>query len=227
MKLAALLAGTACAFAIASLAFAAGAGNPPAAVAADPLAPVGTAAQPAPLAPRPVSETMFGQKVTDDYRYFEQLDKEVLDWMRAQGTYTRSVLDAIAPRADLGKRVSAFTGSFGFVKNYAEFGGRTFYQERPPGAENFNLMVRDAKGTRKIIDIAQVMASHGGKPYAINYILAAPDGSKVAVGLSQGGSEDAAISVYDAGTGARIAASSEPPWERPTATLEPSGAARM
>src|SRR5690349_11781517 len=75
----------------------------------------------------------------------------------------------------------------------------------PPVADNFNLMVRDAKGTRTIIDIAKVMASHGGKPYAINYILAAPDGSKVAAGLSEGGSEDASISVYDAGTGARIA----------------------
>src|SRR5512135_2248484 len=197
MKLAARLAGAACALAVSSLAFAA--------AVSDPLAPIGVAPQPAPPAPRSVTETMFGKAVTDDYRYFEQLDNTVLDWMRAQGAYTRSVLDAIAPRADLGKRVSAFTGSFGFVKNYAQFGGRTFYQERPPGADNFNLMVRDAKGTRTIIDIAQVMASHGGKPYAINYILAAPDGSKVAVGLSEGGSEDAAISVYDAGTGARIA----------------------
>ena len=197
MKLAALLAGAACALALASLAFAD--------AVTDPLAPVGAAPQPAPLGPRPVRETMFGKEVTDNYRYFEQLDKTVLDWMRAQGVYTRGVLDSISGRADLGKRVSAFTGSFGFTKNYAEYGGRTFYQERPPGADNFNLMVRDAKGTRKIIDIAQVMASHGGKPYAINYILAAPDGSKVAVGLSEGGSEDAAISVYDAGTGARIA----------------------
>lgn len=204
MKLASLLAGTACALAITSLAIAANTGTPPAAPT-DPLAPVGVGAQPGPLPPRPVTETIFGKAVTDNYRYFEQLDKGVLDWMRAEGTYTRNVLDAIPGRADLGKRVSAFTGSFGFVKNYAQFGGRTFYQERPPGADNFNLMVRDAKGTRTIIDIAQVMASHGGKPYAINYILAAPDGSKVAVGLSEGGSEDAAISVYDAGTGARIA----------------------
>ena len=50
-----------------------------------------------------------------------------------------------------------------------------------------------------------MIAAHGGKPYAINYFLASPDGSKVAVGVSEGGSEAAAISVYDAATGARIA----------------------
>src|SRR5690242_21764885 len=37
-----------------------------------------------------------------------------LDWMKAQGAHTRTVLDAIPPRAELGKRVSAFTASFGF-----------------------------------------------------------------------------------------------------------------
>src|SRR5262249_43069084 len=51
----------------------------------------------------------------------------------------------------------------------------------------------------------KVMAEHGGKPFAINYILPSPDGAKVAVGLSEGGSEDAALSVYDAATGAMIA----------------------
>jgi prolyl oligopeptidase len=207
MKLATLLAGAACAAALATAALAATtpATAPASPAAADPLAPVGIPPQPGPLPERPVKETMFGKEVTDNYRYFEKLDAATLDWMRAQGAYTRNVLDAIAGRADLGKRVSAFTGSFGFTKNYAEFGGRTFYQERAPGADNFNLMVRDAKGTRTIIDIAKVMASHGGKPYAINYVLAAPDGSKIAAGLSEGGSEEASISVYDAGTGARIA----------------------
>src|SRR5579864_7414321 len=139
MKLATLLAGTACALAIAASALAATTSAP--APSADRLAPVGISPQPAPLPPRPVTETMFGKEVTDNYRYFEKLDAATLDWMRAEGAYTRNVLDAIGPRADLGKRVGAFTGSFGFIKNYAEFGGRTFYQERPPGADNFNLMV--------------------------------------------------------------------------------------
>jgi prolyl oligopeptidase len=159
---------------------------------------------PAPPA-KPVTETLFGQTVTDNYRYMEALGPETLDWMKAQGSFTRSMFDSIQPRADLGKRVGAFTGSFGFINGYATYGTRAFYEERTPGSDNFDLMVRDASGVRKLVDIAALRAAHDGKPYAINYFLASPDGAKVAVGISQGGSEAAEISVYDAATGKVIA----------------------
>lgn len=174
-----------------------------ASAAADPLA--APAGQPAPPPTKPVTETLYGQSVTDDYRYMETLGPDTLDWMKAQGVYTRGTIDAIAPRAALGARVSAFTGSFGFITSYAQYGGRAFYEEREPGGDNYDLVVKDAKGTRKIVDIAAVMAADGGKPHAINFILPSPDGTKVAVGISQGGSEDASLFVYDAATGARIA----------------------
>src|SRR5208282_5537466 len=74
-----------------------------------------------------------------------------------------------------------------------------------PGSDNFDLMIRDAQGERKLIDVAAMRAANGGTPIAINFFLAAPDGSKVAVGTSKGGSEDASISVYDAATGKVIA----------------------
>jgi prolyl oligopeptidase len=176
-----------------------------AATAADPLAPVGAPAQPAPPPMKPVTETIFGQQVTDNYRYMEKLGPETTDWMKAQGAYTRSVIDAIGPHATLAKRVGAFTGSFGLIQNYATYGGRAFYEVRAPGADNFNLVVRDSKGTRTIVDVSAIRATHGGKPYAINYFLASPDGTKVAAGISAGGSEEAMLFVYDATTGQQIA----------------------
>ncbi|MCK9538497.1 prolyl oligopeptidase family serine peptidase [Dokdonella sp.] len=176
----------------------------PVLAATDPLAPIGAGAAP-PQAPiKPVTETLHGVKVTDDYRYMEKLDPATLDWMNAEGAYTRKVLDAIKPLAALQKRVSAFTGSFGFVQGYVSYGGRAFYEERAPGADDFDLIVRDAAGTRKLVDIAALRTANGGKPYAINWFLAAPDGSKVAVGVSEGGSENAAMTVYDAASGKAI-----------------------
>jgi prolyl oligopeptidase len=175
------------------------------AFAADPLAPVGFKAPP-PLPLNPVTETLYGQGVTDNYRYAESLGPDTLDWMRKQGAYTRSVLDAIRPLAALKTRVAAFTGSFGFVQDYSTFGGRTFYEERTPGADAFDLMVREPDGTtRKIIDLAARRAAHGGIPEAINYILPSPDGSKIAAGISEGGSEAADLYIFDAATGAQIA----------------------
>src|SRR5258706_10771646 len=172
---------------------------------ADPLAPLGKKKKPMNAPAKPVTETLWGKKVTDNYRYMETLDPSTIAWMKSEGAYTRKVLDAIGPRADLQKKIAAFTASFGFVQGYTSFGGRAFYQERVPGSDNFDLMVKDDKGERKIVDVSALRAANGGKPYAINYFLASPDGAKVAAGISEGGSEDASLWVYDAATGARIA----------------------
>jgi prolyl oligopeptidase len=167
--------------------------------------PMSTEGKPAPAPVKPVNETLWGKRVTDNYRYMEGLDPTTLDWMKAEGHYTRSVLDSIKPLAGLKTRVANFTASFGLVQDYASFGGRAFYEERAPGSDNFDLMVKDANGVRKIVDVAALRAAHGGKPFAINYILASPDGSKIAAGISEGGSEDASLTVYDAASGKQIA----------------------
>jgi len=44
---------------------------------------------------KPVTEMLWGRKVTDNYRYMEALDPATLDWMKVQGAHTRSVLDAM------------------------------------------------------------------------------------------------------------------------------------
>ncbi len=162
-------------------------------------------APPPAIAPSPVTETLWGRSVTDRYRGMEALDPATLAWMGAQGDRTRAILDSIPSRAALAQRVADFTASFGFVQEYARYGGRAFYEERAPGSDNFDLKVEDRTGRRTLVDVAALRAEAGGQPLAINYILPAPDGSKVAVGVSAGGSEDAAISVYDAATGARVA----------------------
>jgi prolyl oligopeptidase len=153
----------------------------------------------------PVVETLHGRKITDNYRYMEALDPATIAWMKSQGAYTRSLLDSIKPLAALKAENAKFSASFGLIQGYVHFGTRGFYEERAPGSDNFDLMVSDAAGIRKIVDIAALRAAHGGKPYAINFFLASPDGNKVAVGISEGGSEDASITVYDATSGAQIA----------------------
>jgi prolyl oligopeptidase len=175
----------------------------PAAAAAD--TPTVPPTKPPAAVVKPFTETLWGRQLTDNYRYMEALDPSTIAWMKAQGRYTRSVLDAIAPLAHLRTEVAKFSASFGLIQGYAQFGGRTFYRERAPGSDNFDLIASDASGTRKIVDIAELRKVHGGKPYAITYYLASPDGGKVAVGIAQGGSEDAALTVYDGVSGNQIA----------------------
>jgi prolyl oligopeptidase len=171
----------------------------------DPLAPLGAPSPPAPAPVKPVTETLWGKQVTDNYRYMEALDPSTIAWMKAEGAYTRSILDAVPPRAALEAKIATFTASFGFTQGYVNYGGRAFYEERTPGSDNFDLVVSDKAGKRKIVDVAALREAHGGTPYAINYFVASPDGSKVAAGISQGGSEAASIFVYAAATGKQIA----------------------
>src|SRR5690242_1122999 len=167
-----------------ALAAALAAGSP-ASAAIDALTPLGVGSPPATAPIKPVTETLWGVKVTDNYRYMEKLDPATIAWMKSEGAYTRKVLDAIGPLAALQKRVSAFTGSFGFVQGFVSYGGRDFYEERAPGSDDYDLMVRDSHGARDMVNIGALRKQHGGTPYAINWFLASPDGSKVAVGISQ------------------------------------------
>ena len=172
-----------------------------------PVAAASLPGQPAIPPAKPVTETIFGQKITDRYRYFEQQGPAVTDWMKAEGRFTRAYLDALPQHADILQRLSAMTGSWNVVGSLTRSsGGRTFYEQRSAGSDNFDLMVRDANGAvRKLVDVGAIRAASGGEPFAINYFAPSNDGTKVAVGISQGGSENASVWVYDTGTGAKIA----------------------
>ena len=161
---------------------------------------------PAPLQ-KPVTETHYGITVTDPYRYMEnEKDQSVIDWMKAEGRYTRSVFDSLPGHAALLKRISSFTDSFDSVQSLQRLGGRTFYEEKGTGSDNYDLLVKNADGSvKKLVDVAALRAAHGGTPYAINYVRPSNGGGLVAVGISEGGSEDASLFVYDTVTGKQIA----------------------
>ena len=78
------------------------------------LAAAPVAQPPVPPA-KPVTETIFGQSITDQFRYFEQQDSTVTDWMKAEGRYARSVLDALPNHDAILAKLSAMTGSWDVV----------------------------------------------------------------------------------------------------------------
>jgi prolyl oligopeptidase len=163
-------------------------------------------AQPPIPAAKPVTETLFGTTVTDPYRYFEEQGPDVVEWMKAEGRYTRSLLDSLPNHADILSRLSAMGASFDVVQSITPVGTRLFYEQRSAGSDNFDLMVRDSDGSvRKLVDVAAIRSAHGGEPFAINYFTPSNDGTKVALGISQGGSEDALLYVYDVSSGKQIA----------------------
>jgi len=163
------------------------------------VAPPGPAAQ-------PVEEAYFGTKVTDRFRFMEAMSPSTVAWMKTQGAYTRSVFDSIGPRAEYLRKLSTFGASFGFVRSVQVAQGYLFYLERKPGSDVYDLVVRDPSGkARTLIDTNALIKAAGGTPQAIDYFTASPDGKRVAVGISSGGSEASVLAVMDTDTGASVA----------------------
>ena len=125
-------------------------------------------APPAP-APSPVTEKLYGTEILDNYRGFEQLDAATLQWIKSEGTYARTVLDSIPARAGLAQRLEAFQAQFALSDSVQRAGNRTFYRLRAARADDFDLVVREGKAVRKLVDIHAMRMADGGAPYSINY----------------------------------------------------------
>jgi prolyl oligopeptidase len=165
----------------------------------------------------PVTDTHFGEKVVDRYRWMENdKDPDWLPFLKNQNTYTRSVLDTLPQRGELLARIQQLSGDVTAVSRIERAGSRTFFQQRPAGTNNFKLFVQEKGKTRLLVDptTLDTATSH----YSLDWWGASPDGSKLAYGLSKDGSEDSVLHIMDVASGAilpeRIAntQSASPSW---------------
>jgi prolyl oligopeptidase len=151
----------------------------------------------------PVVDDYFGNKVTDPYRWMEAgpADPKFLAFLHAQSDYTRSVLAPLrAPRQRLLERIEQLDNAVAAVSSPSPAGGRVFFRQTDPGARTSSLMLRDAAGhVRKLLDPERF--STASAHAAMDYFVPSDDGSRVAVGVSLGGSENSTIHVIDTQTG--------------------------
>jgi prolyl oligopeptidase len=150
----------------------------------------------------PVTETFFGQKITDDYRWMENpKDKDWEPFMRGQADFARARLDAIPGRAELLKTVSGLSGDLEVAGGVQVAGGNVFIEKRPAGANNFRLYVRQGFDGAERLLINPETRTKGDVAYSMNYWAASPDGKWVAYGMSAAGSENAVIEIMEVATG--------------------------
>jgi prolyl oligopeptidase len=153
--------------------------------------------------PQPVTEEFFGTKITDPYRYFENTkDPVVSAFFKDQNAYARAVLDRLgAPRQALFNRIKVLDNAGTSVNGVVRDGDFFFYEKLKPGQNSPKLYVRAASGgpERVLVDPEQLATA--GKHFTINYFLPSLDGSYVAYGISEGGSEASVIHVVDSKTG--------------------------
>ncbi len=144
----------------------------------------------------------FGQPVADPYRWLEATSAtETVDWFKAQNAYARQVLDALPERPHWRARIAALNAADTRVVE-AQFGGdELFYLKRGPGDEIYKLYVRHGvDGDERLLVDPATLA--GNPVAAIDYFRPSPNGRRIAVGVSTGGSENSTMHVLDVATGA-------------------------
>lgn len=150
----------------------------------------------------PATEKFFGTMVVDPYRWMENpQDPDWLPFMKGQGEYARSRLDAIPGRKRLLTRIAELSGDFDLFAGMQLAGPTMLIERRPKGANNSMLFLRDQKtGTEKLLFDPE-SRSHGDVHYSMNFWEMSPDGKYVVIGVSPSGSENAVIEIFDTATG--------------------------
>ncbi|MGD9998807.1 MAG: prolyl oligopeptidase family protein [Ilumatobacteraceae bacterium] len=157
---------------------------------------------PPPTRREDVIDALHGVELTDPYRWLEAGDDPaVAEWVDLQNRFTRQALDARPDRRRWHERLSALV-ALPTVLSCKVRGDALFVLERDRGADQFALVVRSAvdpdAAPRVLLDPATWAADAA---VAIDWFQPSADGSVVALGLSEGGTEDSVLHVLDVASG--------------------------
>lgn len=155
-----------------------------------------------PLAPvKPVVDDYFGTKITDQYRYMEDLkDTSVQRWFKQQADYSRGILNSIPGRQALIDKMKEFDGRKSSRIFYVQItdNDRYFYLKQTPADETGKLYFRDGfNGKESLLFDPLTYSTDTTKKYTISTISPSYDGSKVAFDVAPNGSESSEMLTMD------------------------------
>ena len=170
----------------------------------------GAQAQPtAPPAPRhPVTNTYFGTQVVDDYQWLEDFnDPATLKWTREENQVSRAYLAALPGRAEIANQLTRL-----YSESSANYSGLTArpdmlfaMKSKPPAQQPWLVRMTGADEPGSEVAVVDPNRINPAGTTAIDWYAPSLDGQLVAVSLSENGSEDGTITVYDTTTGQPLA----------------------
>jgi prolyl oligopeptidase len=161
----------------------------------------GASAGPPAARVRVVHDIYFGETLADPYRWMENnKDPDWLPYLKAENDYTRSVLDRLPRRSELLARIQQLSGDLAVTRAVQRVAARIFFQQRPAGADNYKLFVREGGRDRVLVD-PTAMSAAGIGHFSLDWWRASPDGTKLVYGISKDGSEDSVAHIVDIANG--------------------------
>jgi prolyl oligopeptidase len=151
-------------------------------------------------------DVYHGVEVYDPFRWLEDGESpDVADWVAEHNSRTRQALDARPTWCGWHERLSALT-ALPTTLDLVAAGDQVFVVERAAGADQYALVVRSgidaAVPPRTLVDPAALAADAA---VAIDWFHPSHDGTVVAYGLSEGGTENSVLHVMDVATGTVLA----------------------
>ena len=162
----------------------------------------------APKSPkRAVTHAYHGVSVTNDYEWLENADDAaVKKWSAAQNQQARKYLDKLETRALVTNQLHRLFAQTS--PNYSSLvwrAGKLFLLKfQPPAQQPVLVTLASPSGlTNETVVLDPNKLSAAGAT-TIDWFVPSPDGKQVAVSLSQNGSEDGTLFIYDTTTGERL-----------------------
>lgn len=151
----------------------------------------------------PLTETVQGIKLSDEYRWMEEPANkpELVRFVDGQAARTRAMLDGLPQRSDFETRISNISSSLARVGGYTAAGGSEMYMRAGAKDSVPKLYVRTKGIERLLVDPAKVTANPLSAIGATNL---SPDGRTAAVDISAGGSEIGSVYFFDITTGKQV-----------------------
>ncbi|MBV9619027.1 MAG: S9 family peptidase, partial [Verrucomicrobia bacterium] len=153
---------------------------------------------------KPVTDEYQSAKVEDDYQWLEKDDDpEVKAWSDAENKKTRAYLDKLPERAAIEKQLTAWYAKTS--PNYSDIVSRPgilfAMKFQPPKQQPMLVTLTsadDLKSEKVVLDPNKLDAKG---TTAIDWFAPSQDGKYVAISISQGGSEDGTLHIYETATG--------------------------
>ena len=143
-----------------------------------------------------MTDRHHGVTVEDPYRWLEEDSAETAAWSDAQNQHARAILDRLPGVGTLAEELRAYVAAP--ITRYGGFvpaGGKLFAWRKLPTKEQRELVVMDspeqASDARLVLD----PAAGGDTTAYFDWFVPSPDGTKVAVSISTGGSEAGSLHV--------------------------------
>src|SRR5579863_7994556 len=152
----------------------------------------------------PVTDTYHGVGVTEDYRWLENASAaETIAWTKSQQERTRAYFDGIPWRGALRTRVAELLRAERTTYGRLVPGGSAFFalKEQSPRQRPFLVALTDLDDPATERVVLDPVAIDPSGETSIDFFVPSPDGTKVAVSLSEHGTEDGSLYVHDTGSG--------------------------